>query len=229
MLITGASAGIGLATAKRFAREGARLALAARSIDALEKLAGELRAQGNEAIAIRTDMRVPEQVRQMVEQTVSRFGRLDVLINNAGQGVRGTIAEVNPDYFQQAIDLNVFGPLLAMQAAIPIMRRQGGGLIINISSMTSKLKVQGIGAYAATKATLNKLSETARAELAPDNIRIVLVYPRITQGNFQRNYLGSEGWDPSRIPSDRKLDTPDDVAERILSAAVNEPEDQYME
>ncbi len=222
--------GIGAATARRFAAEGARLALAARSADNLERLVQELRGQGHEAIAIRTDMRDPSQVRRMVEQTVKHFGRLDVLINNAGQGARGRIAEVNPDHFRQIVDLNIFGPLLAMQAAIPVMRRQGGGLIVNISSMTSKLQVQGIGVYAATKAALNKISETARAELAPENIRVVTIFPRMTSTDFQRNYLGNQGWVPQhRSGSAPVVDTAEHVAGRILDAVVEEPAEQYME
>jgi short-subunit dehydrogenase len=231
VLITGASGGIGLVTARRFAAEGARLALVARSADALERLANELREQGHEAVAIRADMRDASQVRRAVENTVERFGRLDVLINNAGQGARGTIADVDPEHFHQIIELNIFGPVVAMQATIPVMRRQGGGLIINISSMTSKLQIPGIGAYAATKAALNKLSETARVELAPDNIRVVCVFPRVTATDFGANYLGNQNWRPPQHQRGQSftVDSPEFVAEKILAAAVNETEEQYMD
>lgn len=125
VLITGASAGIGLATVRRFATAGATLALVARSADALNHLAEELQSQGIDAVALPADVSDPKQVQQVIEETVRRFGRLDVVINNAGQSAVGTIADLNPDDFRKILELNVFGPLAAMQAAIPIMREQG--------------------------------------------------------------------------------------------------------
>ncbi|MCE1253505.1 MAG: SDR family oxidoreductase, partial [Anaerolineae bacterium] len=171
VLITGASMGIGLSTARLFAAGGARVALAARSTDKLTALADELRHQGHEALVLTTDMRDPVAVKSMVDASLAHFGSLDILINNAGQAAAGTVAEVDPLDFQKIIELNVFGPLYAMQAAIPTLRRQGGGIIINISSMVSKMHIPGLGAYAATKTALNMLSDTARGELAADNIR----------------------------------------------------------
>ncbi len=229
VMLTGASAGIGLATAHRFSAEGARLALVARSAEALECLAEELRAGGGEAVAIPADLRDPAQVKGAVEQTVRRLGRLDLLINNAGQAVRGSVAKVDPEHFRQIMELNVFAPLIAMQAAIPLMRAQGGGLIINISSMVSKMRLPWLGAYAATKAALNMLSDTARVELAGDNIRVVTVLPRLTETDFARNALGDlAAWERQRAAPPTPADTAQFVAGRILEAALKEPEEQTM-
>lgn len=230
-LITGASMGIGLSTARLFAARGARVALAARSTDKLSALAEELRQKGYESVVLTTDLSDPAAAKQMVELAYIHFGQIDILINNAGQAAAGTVADVNPNDFRQIIDLNVFGPLYAMQAAIPKMRQQGGGLIINISSMVSKMHIPGLGAYAATKSALNMLSDTARGELAPDNIRVITVYPRLTTTDFGKNSLGNRQMrdhQRSSAPSTMQADTPEWVAEKILLAVQKEPEEQFM-
>ena len=228
VLITGASAGIGLVTARRFAEAGAKLALVARSGDLLAKLHDELMEQGIESIAITADLREPADIKRAVNQTVQYFGHVDILINNAGQAAAGTVAEVNPDDFRQIIDLNIFGPLLLMQAVIPIMREHGGGIIINVSSMVSKMHIPSLSAYAATKSALNMISDTARVELAPENIRVISVFPRLTATDFQKNSLSSSIHRRLTSNSPMPADTPDLVAEKILNAAINEPEEQYM-
>ena len=231
-VITGASMGIGRATAILFAAEGARLVLAARTAPALEALAKEIQEKGGEAHVIPTDMRDPAAIRRLIDGTVERFGRIDILINNAGQSVAGQIADVKVEDFRAIMDLNVYGPLLAMQAAIPHMRAAGGGLILNISSMVSKLTLRGLGAYAATKAALNLLSGTARAELAEENIRVLTVYPRTTSTDFGRHAIGNtEMRERQRANAARYtvVDTAEQVAEKILAAARDEPEEQYMD
>jgi NAD(P)-dependent dehydrogenase (short-subunit alcohol dehydrogenase family) len=230
VLITGASAGIGLASARRFAAEGARLVMAARSAGALDQIIEEIRQQGREAIAWPTDMRNRAEVDGLANSAFQKFGRIDVLINNAGQAAAGTIAEVGVDDFRQIFDLNVFGPLFAMQAVIPKMRQNGGGVIINISSMVSKMHIPGLGAYAATKAALNLLSDTARQELLPENIRVITVYPRMTATDFGRNSLGIRQMRTSqRTSSSMSLDSAEFVADKILEAALKEPAEQYMD
>ncbi|HEY9603084.1 MAG TPA: SDR family oxidoreductase [Allocoleopsis sp.] len=229
VLITGASAGIGLATVRRFAAAGAKLVLVARSADVLKHLAEELQSQGSDAIALPGDVSDPQQVRGVIEETVRHFGRLDVLINNVGQAAVGTIADLSPDDFHKILDLNVFGPLAAMQAVIPIMQKQGGGLIINISSVVSKMSIPGLGAYAATKAALNMISDTARSELASENIRLITVYPRSTATDFGKNALGTPRVSQKRKEGSPMADTPEFVAEKIWVAALHEPDEQYMD
>jgi short-subunit dehydrogenase len=230
VLITGASAGIGLATARRFAEAGAKLALVARSADLLSGLADELRERGTEAVAIPADLRDPAQVKAAVAETVRRYGRIDILINNAGQSAAGTIADMNPDDFHQIVALNVFAPLIAVQAVVPIMREQGGGMIMNVSSMVSKMHIPGLAAYAATKAALNVLSDTARVELAADNIRVISIFPRVTATDLGKHSLGDlELRRRQRANPSVPVDSPEFVADKILAAAINEPEEQYMD
>jgi short-subunit dehydrogenase len=232
VLITGASAGIGLATARSLAAAGAKVALAARSTDKLTQLAEELQRGGHAALVVPTDMRNQAEVAQLVETTVQHYGQIDVLINNAGQAVAGTVAEVDVDQFQQVIELNVLGPIYAMQASVPKMREHGGGIIINVSSMVSKMHLPGLGGYAATKAALNMLSDTARGELAPDNIRVITIYPRMTATDFGRNSLGNrpmrEQQRGSAAPG-MVIDSAEYVAEKILEAIQKEPAEQFMD
>jgi short-subunit dehydrogenase len=230
VLLTGASAGIGLATARSFAREQAKLALVARSASKLGALAHELRAAGCEAVAISADLRDPVQIQRAVAETVAHFGHVDILINNAGQAAAGTIADVNPDDFRAIFELNVVGPLLMMQAVIPLLRALGGGLIINVSSMVSKMRLPGLAAYAATKSALNMLSDTARVELAQEHIRVISIFPRMTATDFSRNSLGNQVLrQQQRAHTDAvPVDSAEYVAEKIVAATVEEAEEQYM-
>lgn len=230
VIVTGASMGIGAATARVFAEAGAKLVLAARSADKLEAVAQSLPSQA-EPLIVPTDMTDPAQVRALIDQAYERFGRIDILINNAGQAVAGWVATVNPDHYRQIIELNMLGPLHAMQAVVPKMKEQGGGVIINISSTVSKKAIPGIGTYASTKYALNGLTLTARNELAADNIRVVLFHPGLTATDFGKNAVFEENmrnWHPANDQPMPPPDTAEDVARKILEAAINEPIEMQM-
>lgn len=228
VIVTGASGGIGLATARRFAQAGAKVVLIARSADKLASIVDELRQQGHEALALPADMRNKNEVDQMIEAVFQHYGRIDILINNAGQAVAGTVATVSIDDFRQVIDLNIFGALYAIQAAVPRMRHNGGGLIINVSSPVYKWHVPGVGAYASTKAALDVLSETARIELAADNARVITFYPGFTATDFGKHALGRPGDADAPNAYMPTPDSPEQVAEKILEAAQTEPAVLYM-
>jgi short-subunit dehydrogenase len=179
-LITGASSGIGAATARLAAGHGARVVLVARRTERIEVLAADL----PDALAVTADITDADQLRAAVEAATQRYGRLDVLVNNAGQGLQLPLEEVALNDFRAVIELNLVAPLAAMQAVIPIMRRQGGGAIVNVSSGTSRIVIPGVGAYSATKSALNMVSQVARAELAVDGINVSVVYPNVTTTEF---------------------------------------------
>lgn len=230
VIITGASMGIGEATARVFAETGAKLVLAARSQGKLEAVARSL-PEGTETLIVPTDMTDQAQVGALIENAYERFGRIDLLINNAGQSAIGSVATLDPEVYRQVIELNLLGPLHAMQAVVPKMKAQGGGVIINISSSVSKLAIPGIGAYASTKYALNGLSLTARTELAADNIRVVLFHPGQTATDFGRNALrpdSMKNWRPVSTQPMPEPDTADAVARTILDAARTEPAEMEM-
>lgn len=220
VILTGASEGIGEATARLLAQAGARVALVARSSEKLARLAAELPA----AFPYTADLRDMGAARGMVEAVAARLGRIDVLINNAGRGLHGTpVAQIPLDEFRELIELNVMAPLVAMQAAVPLMRQAGGGLIINISSRLSKMYVPMVGAYASTKYMLNALTLTAREELAQDNIRVSLVLPGRTATRFQLNSMRAS---PNGQPQG---DSVEKVAATILRAIQTEEAEVNVE
>jgi short-subunit dehydrogenase len=227
VLVTGASEGIGESTARLLATAGAKVALAARSIDKLNDLADEL----NDSFAVHVDMTQPDSITAMVDAVVEHYGRIDVLVNNAGRALRAPVAQIKVADFQGIVELNVYGPLLAMQAVIPHMRTQGGGSIVNVSSNVSKMAIPTIGAYAATKYALNGLTLTARNELAEAGIVVTLMHPGQTATNFGRNAAVDQSMASAPPPSggsNATPDTADDVAERILDAITHGPAEQYM-
>jgi short-subunit dehydrogenase len=210
VIVTGASSGIGAATARLIAAEGATVVLTARRADRLRALSAELPGSS----AVPTDVRDPDAVRRLVQTAVDQHGRIDVLVNNAGQGLHVPIAEVKLDDLRAVTELNLYAPLVAMQAVLPIMRRQGGGAIVNVSSATSRMVLPGLGAYSATKAALNMISEVARREWAADGIVVSLVYPGVTATEFHSSLraggIVGGGHGPAPQPPER-------VAEAIVA------------
>ncbi|MGB7788139.1 SDR family NAD(P)-dependent oxidoreductase [Methanoregula sp.] len=184
-IVTGASSGIGLSTAQLLAANGVRVGLVSRSRGVLEELAGTL--PGSRAIP--ADMTKIPQVRKMVTTAMKYFGRIDILVNNAGQGYDATVEKTEIGTFRYIYDLNVVGPLVAMQQVIPVMRAQGGGTIVNISSGTALMHLPGMSPYSSSKRALAGISLAARQELQSDNITVSVVYPYITLTNFEKNTL----------------------------------------
>jgi NADP-dependent 3-hydroxy acid dehydrogenase YdfG len=176
-LVTGASSGIGAATARVFVGAGLRVALCARRKDRLEQLAADLIARGGQATVHAVDVTDALAVRAMVDDVAARWGRLDVLVNNAGRGFAATLEQTTIEELRALMELNVVAVLGATQAVLPIMRRQGSGHVINISSVVGRRAVPYRAAYSATKFALGALSEALRVELTGTGIAVTLVYP----------------------------------------------------
>ena len=196
-LVTGASSGIGAATARVFADAGLRVALCARRKDRLEQLAAELTARGSEVTVHAVDVTDALAMRGMVDQLAARWGRLDVLVNNAGRGFAATLEQTTAAELRELMELNVVAVLGATQAALPLMRRQGSGHIINVSSVVGRRAVPYRAAYSATKFALGALSEALRVELTGTGIAVTLVYPiRTTGTEFQEVEVQKVPWRP---------------------------------
>jgi short-subunit dehydrogenase len=193
VLITGASMGVGEGLARAFAAQGARLALAARSVDKLEALAKMLPGQ---PLAVPTDMSQPQQARDMVEKTVRHFGRIDILVNNAAVGMYAAAATMDLSAAEVLYKTNWLGPMHAIQQAIPHMKQQGGGQIINISTVAARLPLPYFTAYASPKYAMTAMSDILRMELRPDNISVLLVFLGRVRTNFTANAYKGPGTRP---------------------------------
>lgn len=177
-LITGASRGIGEATARHFAQRGAPVALAARGSDAIERIAAEIRADGGQAIAVACDVSSYDDVTALVEQTLEAFGGLGILINNAGRiEPIARLAESDPSAWGQVVDVNLKGVYHGLRCAIPVMQRAGGGVIVNVSSGAATGVLEGWSHYCASKAAVLSLTRCAHLETAEHGIRVVGISP----------------------------------------------------
>ena len=228
VIITGASTGIGLAAARLFSSQGAKVALVARSAGILQDLSNELPG----SLAVPADLSELEQVPPAIETIFKHYGRIDVLVNNAGRAFHKPVAVADIQLFRQLLDLNVVSVVLAMQLVVPIMRQQGGGVIINISSGLTKRIVPGTGPYSSTKWALNALTLIARQELAEENIRVGLMIPgRTINTQFGQNTLGGPRPQytapPAGTGQSYPFDTPEQVAAKILEAIQTEAAETY--
>ncbi|MEF3275566.1 MAG: SDR family NAD(P)-dependent oxidoreductase [Chloroflexus sp.] len=221
VIITGASSGIGAATARCFAAAGARLALAARSTAALVKMAAEF----PHAIAVPTDVADPEACAHLVNQTVATYGQVDILINNAGIGLTGPVSSLARADLERVLAVDLLGPIWLIQAVVPVMRAARRGQIINVSSVLAAQPLPYLGGYAAAKAALEQISNALRIELHGSGIAVTIVRPGTTRTAFNQRRLGS-GRERRRISPPGV--PPEAVARAILRAARTEPRLTYV-
>ncbi|CAB3716142.1 3-oxoacyl-[acyl-carrier-protein] reductase FabG [Paraburkholderia sediminicola] len=223
VLITGALTGIGRATALAFAREGNRVVVSGRREEAGQALAAELRALGAEAEFLRADVRFEAEVRSVVEQTVARFGRLDVAVNNAGtEGQLAPIAEQTATNYEDTFSVNVLGTLLSLKHEMRVMLEQGAGSIINLSSIAGQVGIAGASVYVASKHAVEGLTKSAALEGAAAGVRVNAVAPGpVATEMLDRFAGGSEEGKASflaTIPA-RRAATPDEIAQTIVFLA----------
>jgi NADP-dependent 3-hydroxy acid dehydrogenase YdfG len=182
-IVTGASSGIGAATSRLLGQMGARVVLAARRTERLEALASKIPG----SLAVTTDITKAEDIERLVARTIDAYGTVDVLVNNAGQGLHVPLEELDPLDLRAVFELNVVAPLVGMRTVLPHMRSGPGGAIVNVSSATSLSVFAGLGGYSATKAALNMLSQVGRTEFAPAGIAVSVVYPSMTATEFHQH------------------------------------------
>jgi len=177
VVITGGSSGLGLVLARELAEEGARLALLARDRGDLERAEKHIASRGAQVLAVPCDVRDRRQAQGAITRVAEHYGRIDVLVNNAGVIQVGPVEHMSIKDFEDAMAVHMWGPLYTMLAAVPTMRRQGGGRIVNIASIGGKIAVPHLLPYAASKFALVGLSDGMRAELAKDGIHVTTVCP----------------------------------------------------
>jgi NADP-dependent 3-hydroxy acid dehydrogenase YdfG len=221
--ITGASSGIGEATARACAQAGAAVSLAARRTDRIEALAREIAAAGGQAEVFTADVGEEEQAGAFVRSTHERLGRLDVLVNNAGVMLLGPIENADTEEWRRMVHVNVFGVLYCTHAALPLMRAQGSGHIINISSVAGRVARAGSGVYNLTKFGIGAFSESLRQEVVPLGVRVTLIEP----GAVSTELAGHNRPEIQQLMAQRFGDierlTAPDIAAAVLYA-VSQPE-----
>jgi NAD(P)-dependent dehydrogenase (short-subunit alcohol dehydrogenase family) len=220
VLITGALTGIGRATAIAFASEGAHLVVSGRREEAGQLLAAELRAMGAQAEFVRADVRFEAEVRHLVEQTVERFGRIDVAINNAGtEGQLGPIVEQTVDNYEATFATNVLGTLLSVKHEMRAMLAQGSGSIVNLSSIAGQVGMAGASVYAASKHAVQGITKSAALEGAAAGVRVNAVAPGPVATDMLDRFVGGSEEAKSgflaSVPA-RRAASPEEIAQTIV-------------
>ncbi len=217
VLVTGASRGIGKDVALAFARQGARTVLAARSADQLAQVHNDVRALGADALAVPTDVTAPAAVRALVDTAMDRFGRIDVLVNNAGIGKVGDVT--SPDFgdnVRQTLKASLFGMIDVTQRVLPILRQQRSGAIVNMSSVMGRKAFARFGSYAIVMHGVSAFSDALRQELAGSNIAVSVILPALTATDLLLDV------DEAEMPPPVRHMTPlssEDVARSVVTAA----------
>jgi NAD(P)-dependent dehydrogenase (short-subunit alcohol dehydrogenase family) len=219
VLITGALTGIGRATAIAFAQEGARIVISGRHEDEGQNLVGELGKLGAEAEFIRSDVRHEDDVRSLVDKTVTRFGRLDVAVNAAGtEGKPGLVTEQSAESYAATFDTNVLGTLLSMKHELRVMLAQGSGSIINVSSTYGHAGGAGASVYVASKHAVEGLTKSAALEASESGVRVNAVAPGPIDTALLTRFAGSDERKAGAIASVplKRLGKPEEIAESIV-------------
>jgi len=225
VLITGALTGIGRETAIAFAKEGARLVVAGRHEDAGRKLATELQSLGAEVEFVRADVRHDDEVHDLIDRAVARFGRLDVAVNNAGtEGKPGPVTEQTAETYAATFDTNVLGTVLSLKHELRVMQTQGGGSIVNISSTYGHEGAKGASIYAASKHAVEGLTKSAALEAAASGVRVNAVAPGPTNTGMLDRFTGTSEVKASlasTVPLGR-VGQPSELAHAIVFLASKE-------
>jgi len=222
VLITGALTGIGRATAIAFARQGARIVISGRRDEVGQKLLAELRETGVDAEYWRTDVRHDQDVRDLVDKTVARFGRLDIAVNNAGtEGSRGLVTDQTAESYAATFDTNVLGVLLSMKHELRVMLPQGAGSIVNVSSAYGSVGAAGASVYVGSKHAVEGMTKSAALEVAGTGVRVNVVAPGTTDTGMLTRFTNTDENKAalvSTVPV-KRLATPEEIADVIVFVA----------
>src|SRR6266699_4996693 len=196
-LVTGASSGIGEATALALGAEGARVAAAARRSDRLAALVRRIEARGGQAMALVVDVSDEAQVREMMRRARDTWGRVDILVNDAAVAQLGPIDGANTEDWRRMVNIKLLGLMYATHAVLPLMKAQGSGHIVNVSSRAGRIAQEGIGVYSATKFGVVAFSEALRQEISPHHIRVTVIEPGAVASEMQEHATEQAAKDPT--------------------------------
>ena len=223
-VITGASSGIGEATAEALVAEGAKVVVAARREERLDDLVKRINDDGGEALAVACDVTDEKQAHALIQRAKDEFGRVDVLVNNAGVMQLSKVEKSLSDEWRQMFDINVLGLLYVTDAAIQLMKEQDSGHIVNISSLAGRDSRAMLGVYSGTKFAVNAISEALRQELQEDNIRVTIVEPGAVETELPDHITDDEAQEAiSGLISNLEPLQPEDIASTI-AYCVSQPE-----
>lgn len=215
MVITGASSGIGLASARLFASYGARLALAARSIDKLKTLASEISSDPSKVLCIKTDVSIEEDCRNLIESTVKHFGRIDFLINNAGISMRASFSNVDLNVIRRLMDVNFWGTVCCTKYALPYLLESKGS-VTGVISVAGYAGLPGRTGYATSKFAIRGFLETLRMEHQEDGLHVLVFAPGYTSSNVRNAALLADGSPQGTTPKDESnLMSAEEVAQKL--------------
>ncbi len=220
VVITGASRGVGAAAARLFALEGTKVVLNGRDEARLREVADGLGVAREQYLAVAADIGAVDGIKKLVGAAVQRFGRIDVFVNNAGLGVRKPITETTEAEWDLMFDVNVKAVYRSFQELVPLMRKQGGGQIINVSTQASRTGRAGLAGYGASKGALNVLCEAVGDELRNEGIKVSLLLP----GSIGTGFMTHMGEDRSPSPAGKPRMTPEQVARMIVELAREDRE-----
>jgi NADP-dependent 3-hydroxy acid dehydrogenase YdfG len=224
IVITGASSGMGAAAATYLAARGASVVLGARRSDRIESLAREITEAGGKAIAMVTDVTKREDVRNLVDTAVQTYGRIDVLINNAGVMPLSPLDRLKVDEWDRMIDVNLKGVLYGVAAALPYMKEQKSGHIINLASVAGHKLFAGSAVYSATKFAVRALSDGLRQEMAPYNTRTTIISPGAVRTELL-DHISEKDVQKANQDYVGQIGVPAETFARLVAFAINEPED----
>ena len=218
-LVTGGSSGIGRATAIKFGEQGAKVVVAARREKEGNETADMIRKAGGEATFIQTDVRIASQVENMVNQTIKKYGRLDIAFNNAGVGgIMARMVRTTEEIFDEVVDTNFKGVWLSMKYEIPVMQKQGGGVIINNASIAGVSTAERLAVYSGSKHAVVAISNAAATEYGRDNIRVAAICPGWIKTRMTEELRAQKDADAmiqSNVPL-KRIGEPEEVAETVI-------------
>jgi len=223
VVITGASSGLGEATARLLSAQGASVVLGARRADRIQSLADELTGRGGKALAIPTDVTERDQVQRLVDAAMQTYGRVDVMINNAGLMPQAPLERLRIDEWDRTIDVNIKGVLYGIAAALPYMQQQKAGHIINVSSVAGHKVGPGFAVYAATKHAVRALSEGLRQEVKPYNIRTTVISPGAVATELPKSTTEPDV--AEKVRKAYEIAIPAASFARAVAFAMSQPED----